>query len=158
MLGEVRWPHDKLFADTPIGGLSSIDYDASSGLYYLVSDDRSTHAPARFYTARIDYDAAGLHQVSLQNAMPLLSPAQQPYPSDRKPEAGIATPDAEALRLLPGGKTMLWSSEGDFARGFGPQLLQASIDGRWQRDGRCRQSCVCPHHQHKDKAQASATT
>ena len=134
LLGEVRWPHDKLFADTPIGGLSSIDYDASSGLYYLVSDDRSAHAPARFYTARIDYDAAGLHQVSLQNAMPLLSPAQQPYPSYRKPEAGIATPDAEALRLLPGGKTLLWSSEGDFARGFGPQLLQASIDGRWQRE------------------------
>ena len=134
LLGEVRWPHDKLFADTPIGGLSSIDYDASSGLYYLVSDDRSAHAPARFYTARIDYDAAGLHQVSLQNAMSLLSPAQQPYPSYRKPEAGIATPDAEALRLLPGGKTILWSSEGDFARGFGPQLLQASIDGRWQRE------------------------
>ena len=73
LLGEVRWPHDKLFTDTPIGGLSSIDYDASSGLYYLVSDDRSTHAPARFYTARIDYDAAGLHQVSLKNAMPLLN-------------------------------------------------------------------------------------
>lgn len=132
LLGEIRWPHDKRFGNTPIGGLSSIDYDANSGLYYLVSDDRSAHAPARFYRARIDYDATGLHQVNLQEALPLLSPAQRPYPSYRRPEPGLATPDVEALRLLPDGLFMLWSSEGDLARGFGPQLVQADISGRWQ--------------------------
>lgn len=134
LLGEIRWQHDKLFADTPVGGLSSIDYDAGSNLYYLVSDDRSAHGPARFYTARIEYNASGLHQVRVHDARPLLSPAQAPYPSHRQPVPGIATPDAEALRVLPGGQSLLWSSEGDFARGFGPQLLQSGMDGRWQRE------------------------
>ena len=134
LLGEIRWQHDKLFAGTAVGGLSSIDYDAGSNLYYLVSDDRSAHGPARFYTARIDYDASGLHQVRLHDTRALLSPAQAPYPSLRQPLPGIATPDAEALRVLPGGQSMLWSSEGDFARGFGPQLLQSGTDGRWQRE------------------------
>ena len=134
LLGEIRWQHDKLFAGTAVGGLSSIDYDAGSNLYYLVSDDRLAHGPARFYTARIDYDAGGLHQVRLHDARPLLSPAQAPYPSHRQPQPGIATPDAEALRVLPGGQSLLWSSEGDFARGFGPQLQQSGTDGRWQRE------------------------
>ncbi len=134
LLGEIRWQHDKLFAGTAVGGLSSIDYDAGSNLYYLVSDDRSAHGPARFYTARIDYDASGLHQVRLHDTRALLSPAQAPYPSLRQPLPGIATPDAEALRVLPGGRSLLWSSEGDFARGFGPQLLQSGTDGRWQRE------------------------
>ncbi len=134
LLGEIRWPHDTLFTGTPVGGLSSLDYDPASGLYYLVSDDRSTRAPARFYTARIRYDETGLHEVNLQGMTPLLSPAQRPYASSRTPEAGIATPDAEAMRVLPGGKTLLWSSEGDFARGFGPQLTEASTDGRRLRN------------------------
>ncbi|MPS89289.1 MAG: esterase-like activity of phytase family protein [Comamonas sp.] len=134
LLGEIRWPHEQLFAGTTVGGLSSIDYDAGSHLYFLVSDDRLAHGPARFYTARIDYDARGLHQVRLHDARPLLSPSQAPYASRRQPLPGIATPDAEALRVLPGGQSLIWSSEGDFARGFGPQLLQSGTDGRWQRE------------------------
>lgn len=134
LLGEVRWPRDTQFAGTLVGGLSSLDYDAASGLYYLASDDRSVHDPARFYTARIRYDAAGLQEVRLQSTAPLLSPHQRPYASSRAPEPGIATPDAEALRVLPGGQSMLWSSEGNFSRGYGPQLIQASISGTWQQD------------------------
>ena len=134
LLGEMRWPRDWQFAGTTVGGLSSIDYDSSSGLYYLVSDDRSALNPARLYTARIRYDAAGLHEFKLQNTLPLRNSQQQVFASSRTPEAGIPIPDAEALRVLPGGQSMLWSSEGDFARGFGPQLIQATIDGHWQRD------------------------
>ena len=35
---------------------------------------------------------------------------------------GVDVPDPEAVRWLPGGETFLWTSEGDFARGFGPAL------------------------------------
>lgn len=132
-LGEIRWPHDTQYAGTTVGGLSSIDYDARSGLYYLVSDDRSFHDAARLYTARIRYDAEGLHGVALQDRIWLLNPRQQRFAGSSAPEPGVAVPDPEALRLLPGGDTLLWSSEGDFRRGFGPQLVEASIDGRWLR-------------------------
>jgi hypothetical protein len=134
LLGEIRWPRDTQYAGTTVGGLSSIDYDARSGLYYLVSDDRSSFDPARLYTARIRYDASGLHEVVLQDRIWLLDARQQRLAGIRAPEPGMAVPDPEALRLLPDGQTMLWSSEGDFQRGFGPQLIEAAIDGRWLRE------------------------
>lgn len=138
-LGEIRWPHDTQYAGTTVGGLSSIDYDARSGLYYLVSDDRSSFDSARLYTAHIRYDASGLHEVVLQDRIWLLNARQQRFAGIRAPEPGTAVPDPEALRLLPNlsngqGQTMLWSSEGDFGRGFGPQLVEAATDGRWLRE------------------------
>lgn len=137
-LGEIRWPRDTQYAGTTVGGLSSIDYDARSGLYYLVSDDRSAFDPARLYTARIRYDASGLHEVVLEDRIWLLNARQQRFAGINAPEPGTAVPDPEALRLLPNGhghgQTMLWSSEGDFKRGFGPQLVEAATDGRWLRE------------------------
>ena len=41
------------FKNTAVGGLSAISYDADRDLYYVLSDDRSEHDPARFYTVRI---------------------------------------------------------------------------------------------------------
>ncbi len=42
------------FADTEVGGLSAITYDARRDVYLALSDDRSRKAPARFYTLAID--------------------------------------------------------------------------------------------------------
>ena len=134
LLGETRWGLDVQFAGVPVGGLSSIDYSAADDRYYLVSDDRSAHDSARFYTARIHYDAAGLHSVQLDDARYLGAPDGQPYAPKRAARAGIAVPDPEALRLLPGGRSLVWSSEGDFARGFGPSLQEARLSGDWLRD------------------------
>ena len=74
-----------------------------------------------------------LHEVSLQSVIPLRGPNQHLFANSRAPEPGIARPDAEALRVLPGGRSLLWSSEGDFARGFGPQIIESATDGSWQR-------------------------
>ncbi|GAB2825598.1 esterase-like activity of phytase family protein [Comamonas piscis] len=133
LLGEQRWPLDTTWAGTPIGGLSSIDYHPGDDSYYLVSDDRSAKDSARWYRARIRYDASGLQQVSIIGQQYLQTPAGVPYPSSRTAAADTAVPDPEALRLLPGGRSVIWSSEGDFARGFGPALQQAGLDGRWQK-------------------------
>ncbi len=44
-----------MFADTEVGGLSGITYDANRGVYYALSDDRSENDPSRYYTVDIDY-------------------------------------------------------------------------------------------------------
>lgn len=133
LLGETRWGLDVQFAGVPVGGLSSIDYNAADDRYYLVSDDRSAHDSARFYTTRIHYDAGGLQSVQLDEARYLGAPDGQPYASRRAARAGIAVPDPEAMRVLPGSQRLVWSSEGDFARGFGPEVNEATLDGRWQQ-------------------------
>ncbi|MGE8320314.1 MAG: esterase-like activity of phytase family protein [Comamonas sp.] len=133
LLGEIRWDHAMQFGGTTVGGLSAIDYDAAHDQYYLLSDDRSARDPARLYTARIRYDAAGLHGFALTGVQPLRSPLAQPYAGTRAAQPQVAVPDPEALRLLPGGDRLLWSSEGDFARGFGPELNEMRADGHWLR-------------------------
>lgn len=133
LLGELRWPLDQSWAGTPIGGLSSIDYNPGDDSYYLVSDDRSVHDSARWYQARIRYDASGLQQVSISDHQYLRSPQGERYPSSRTAAPDMPVPDPEALRVLPGGRSLVWSSEGDFARGFGPSLQQVGLDGSWQK-------------------------
>lgn len=53
-LGVVTFGTGTVFADTEVGGLSGITYDAQRGVYYALSDDRSQIDPARFYTVAID--------------------------------------------------------------------------------------------------------
>ena len=135
LLGEERWPVDAQYAGVPVGGLSSIDYDAATDSYLLVSDDRSAHDGARFYAATLRYDASGLHQVTLTDRHYLRTQEGQLYPSSASAKGSpAAVPDPEALRLLPGGRSLVWSSEGDFARGFGPELIEARPDGQWLRN------------------------
>ncbi|MBO9683790.1 MAG: hypothetical protein J7502_14165, partial [Flavisolibacter sp.] len=40
-VAEYDIPHNKLFQNTTIGGLSGIDYDPEKNIYYLISDDGS---------------------------------------------------------------------------------------------------------------------
>jgi hypothetical protein len=56
-LGEVTIPTGYLFADTEVGGLSSITYDAGRGVYHALSDDQGNMPdgyPVRYYTMAID--------------------------------------------------------------------------------------------------------
>ena len=134
LLGEERWDLSRQFAGVPVGGLSGLDYRAADDRYYLVSDDRSTHDAARIYQAQIRYDDTGLHSVSLEQQHYLRTPQGTTYPSPRSTDGHTAVPDPEALRLLPGQNALVWSSEGDFAHGFGPSLTEAGLDGHWRRD------------------------
>lgn len=62
-LGQRQVPPAATFDGTVVGGLSGISYDPASGLYYLISDDRSAKNPARFYTARIPVSGRGVDAV-----------------------------------------------------------------------------------------------
>jgi hypothetical protein len=53
LIDVVLFPTGYEFAGTEVGGLSSMIYDASRGVYYVLSDDRSEINPSRFYTVDI---------------------------------------------------------------------------------------------------------
>ena len=122
------------YGGTTIGGLSGIDYDARRGEYLLISDDRSSDGPARIYSARLDYDAHHLAPPRFTGVQPLQDASGRPFAPWWRPRPGMERPDAESLRWLPGANAFLWTSEGDFSRGFAPQLRESRPDGSHVRD------------------------
>lgn len=131
-IAEARWPHRFNIEGTTAGGLSGIDYDPIQGEYLLISDDRSDLAPARCYTAR--WPQPQLAQPEPTGVVQLQRPGGGPWPNRRHALDGLPVPDPEALRLRPTTNTLLWSSEGDVARGFGPALYESARDGRFLRE------------------------
>ncbi len=135
LLGEVTLPERLNVGGTTVGGLSGIDYDAAGDRYILLSDDRSNVDAARFYTARIRYAAGALAMPEFTGVVALRNALGQPYAPRRRATDGIEVPDPEAVRWLPGGTDFLWTSEGDFARGFGPALRTSrATDGAQLRE------------------------
>ena len=57
LLGQASIPHNHNFKATPIGGLSGLSYDPQTETYYVISDDRSDKAKARFYSFRLELNA-----------------------------------------------------------------------------------------------------
>lgn len=107
------------------GGISGADFDPATGVWYLLSDDRSQRAPARFYTATIELDATGFKALAVTGVVPLRQADGGPYPS-----AGPAeVPDPEALRLDPRSGNIVWASEGDRRLGQGPFVRQVTRAG-----------------------------
>ncbi|HRO52587.1 MAG TPA: esterase-like activity of phytase family protein, partial [Alicycliphilus sp.] len=129
LIGVAELAHGSEYAGARIGGLSGIDYDAHSGEYLLISD-----ASARIYRARLHYDAQRLDMPQFTATQDLLHTSGQPFAPWWRRQAGMDRSDAEGLRWLPGKTSFLWSSEGDFSRGFGPQLRESRLDGRPVRD------------------------
>ncbi len=136
LIGSAAIPPGTEVLGTSFGGISGIDYDPASGRWLLISDDRSALQPARIYTATLRYGPEGLDMPAITGVVTLRHANGRPYPSSRRPEPGVDVPDAEAVRWLPGsgGTRFLWTSEGDFGRGFGPQLRESAIDGSAVRD------------------------
>lgn len=110
-LGEYDVPYKQSFLNTTIGGLSGIDYDPNANIYYLISDDRSSFNPARFYTARIYFTAKGIDSVQFVNVINILQPNGETYPNSVKDPAH--TPDPESMRYNVARKELVWSSEGE---------------------------------------------
>jgi hypothetical protein len=52
-LGDLNIPTGAKFEGTDVGGLSGLAFDPIDDTLYVISDDRSDHQPARYYTAKI---------------------------------------------------------------------------------------------------------
>ncbi|MEJ0102368.1 MAG: esterase-like activity of phytase family protein [Bacteroidota bacterium] len=50
-----------------------MDYEKKKDVYYMICDDPSRMAPARFYTAKISLNEKGIDSVSLLDMTPLLN-------------------------------------------------------------------------------------
>ncbi len=118
LIGETRLPHRLPYQGTTVGGLSGIDFDATSGTYYLLSDDGGSISPPRFYTARIALAPDQLGDVELTGVTFL---------------QGLGAPDPEAIRWHAPSQSLLWTSEGNPARFIATALHQTRVDGTLQR-------------------------
>lgn len=110
-IGEYDLPHNLSFGNTTVGGLSGIDYDPKKNQYYLISDDRSSINPARFYKAQISISDSGIRSVNFTDVFYLRRPNGTVYPNAKEDPAH--TPDPEAIRFNPRTNECVWSSEGE---------------------------------------------
>ncbi|MFE5911926.1 esterase-like activity of phytase family protein [Streptomyces wedmorensis] len=126
LLGEKIVPYKLEFQGTTVGGFSGVDRNRCTGEYVFISDDRSYLQPARFYTAKLDVDAAGVHSVDFTGTHPFLQEDGSVYPS---PSAGDGKAvDPEEIRVDPRSCHYWWAQEGDRPKavGAGP-VIQPSV-------------------------------
>jgi hypothetical protein len=126
-LGATTIPNDAKVDGTLVGGLSGLDYEPASGAWVLISDDKSDHAPARFYLGRIEL-ANGAPKVSLDHAVVLQQADGKPYPDAK---AGGEVPDPESIRFDPSGSALWWSTEPDRKLGVSPFVRETARDGKF---------------------------
>ena len=115
-------PRDPALA-RDFGGISGVDRDAR-GRWYLISDDRSDRAPARFYIARFRV-RHGQPWLDVRSSVTLRDAAGAPFPADGRTGEKV---DPEAIRVS--GRELVWSSEGDPDNGTDPSVRRMGRDGR----------------------------
>ncbi len=130
-IGEQQIPHKHLFQQTAVGGLSGLDYDAATDSWILASDDSSYFDAARFYTAKLVYDAHSFTAVSLTGVTPFRQRNGKRY-SRRWMPGEIA--DVEAIRFDPADGSIWYTSEGDRIRKLNPFIRHASRSGQFIED------------------------
>lgn len=133
-LGQSRVAHGAPFDGTVVGGLSGISYDAGSGLYYIISDDRSARDPARFYTARIALTDNGIDRVEFVGTHPLMDSDGKPFAAlDDSAVPPVVPPDPEGIAVDAVRRLLYWSSEGERDGHLvrDPSVRIATLDGRY---------------------------
>ncbi len=118
-LGLATIPSGTRFADTEVGGLSGITYDARLDRFYAISDDSGYRGRSRFYTLSVD-PGSDPPAVAIEGVTIL---------TDRKGrvfEEGVI--DGEGIALTPR-RTLLISSEGYVERGVQPSIRELGLDG-----------------------------
>jgi hypothetical protein len=113
-LGEYRIPNNFMLDGVKLGGLSGLTYDPQKGVFYAISDDRSNHGPARFYTLKVVVDnQSKLQKVEIIKATTLKGLDGKTYAAN--------TIDPEAIALSPR-NTVFITSEGERSIGIPPMI------------------------------------
>ena len=119
-LGIVSFETGYEFQGTEVGGLSGITYDASRGVYYAVSDDRSQINDARYYTVDIDLSDGSLDDGDVQflSHTTILNENGEPFATNMV--------DAEGITLRASGQILISS---EWRTGFDPFIKRFDWDG-----------------------------
>ena len=137
-LGQQIVPSGTLYSGTTVGGLSGIDFDAASGNYFAISDDRSAVNPARFYGLSLNLTqfqrsaTPGMAGVAFNAVTTILTPGGAAF--------GTNTVDPEGLRFNPASGSFYWSNEGQRSAGG----LQAPTVREMRPDGSPVRSFAVP--------------
>ncbi|MDY7022654.1 MAG: esterase-like activity of phytase family protein [Cyanobacteriota bacterium] len=125
LIGQVTFPTGFMFQDTEVGGLSGITYNSKKQVYYAISDDRSSKAPARFYTLKIDLNSETLATdgVEIIAQTTLLNTEGVPFPRQSLDPEGIAFFE----------DSIFISSEGNPQRSQPPFIKEFDLTGKEQR-------------------------
>ncbi len=110
-LNEYIIPDKLQFQQTTVGGLSGIDYDKKSNVYYVISDDRSNINPARFYTLKFDVSNYKIENLEILRVDSFRQANGELYPN--KSVMTTIVPDPESIRYYPTQNQLVWSSEGE---------------------------------------------
>ncbi|MCF6371160.1 esterase-like activity of phytase family protein [Rhizobium halophilum] len=102
-LGEFVIPSGHRYYDVEFGGLSGLEFDAETGRYIGISDDRGEKGPVRFYDLDIDAGAEGLKGVHVMSHTVMQDQNGE--------EFAVRAADPESVRLRSG--EIFWTSEGD---------------------------------------------
>jgi hypothetical protein len=127
LIGTLELPKTLAVDGAPLGGISGVDYDRRIDRWLMISDDRSDKAPARFFVGRLDYDAHSVRGLRLERQIALRREDGSTFPPTASPAGERA--DAEALRVDPLDGDLVWSTEGDAARGLDPAIRRMNRDG-----------------------------
>lgn len=127
-INEYKLPKQK-FENTPVGGLSGLDYDRINDIFYAISDDRSEFAPARFYALKLKFsqkkEQPNLEKVEVIGVDFLKDKTGSTYRQGEIDPEGIA---------LTGDRTVLISSEGVTSKGIPPFIDEFDLlTGKWVR-------------------------
>ena len=133
-LGQQIVPSGTPFEGTTVGGLSGIDYDATSQRYFAISDDRSQFNPARFYSLSLD-----LNQFVRSGTPGMAGVAFNSVTTIGQSGGGafaLNTVDPEGLRYRSATNTLVWSNEGQRAAAGlqNPTVREMALDGSYLRD------------------------
>ncbi|MEI4831614.1 esterase-like activity of phytase family protein [Bacillus sp. FJAT-53711] len=131
-IGEKQIPLNENFEGTTVGGLSGLRYDSKSDTWVMISDDRSSYNPARFYNARLDYNLKDFHSVQLTGVNFLKQADGSVYPNQTQYiTQGGEVPDLESINIDPLDGSIWYASEGDRSLGLNPFVKHATRDGQY---------------------------
>lgn len=132
LIGVQKLPPKTMVGGTEVGGLSGIDYDAKADRWIAISDDRSEHAPARFYTVKLDYDEKAVTGAEVTGVTKLRQADGTEYPDyPAFKTRGGEIADFETVRLDPRDGSVWYGSEGDSRLKMNSFVRRADREGKF---------------------------